>query len=233
MIIIAALVAIATFFVVTGYVASVNSQVGSRVTVYRATKAIEPYTPLSAKNVEPVEVPARWASDSSVLSMSDLQGRRIGFRVNSGSTVSSDMLIPSSSLDRDEREIAINVNSVTGVAGRVRPGDRVDIMAVFGDVPGLPASIKLIDKDVRVVSIAGKQTVSKSSEDGMTEESVIPVTLALSPEKTMAVSYAAAFAEEVRLVALPTDVGVDRENDPQDFDASDLGGKAVIEGENK
>lgn len=233
MIIIAALVAIATFFVVTGYVASVNSQVGSRVTVYRATEAIEPYTPLSAKNLEPVEVPARWAPDSSVLSMSDLQGRRIGFRVNSGSTVSSDMLIPSSSLDRDEREIAINVNSVTGVAGRVRPGDRVDIMAVFGDVPGLPASVKLIDKDVRVVSIAGKQTVSKSNDDGMTEESVIPVTLALSPEKTMAVSYAAAFAEEVRLVALPSDVGVDRDSDLEDFDAGDLGGKAVIEGENQ
>src|SRR5690606_13884926 len=125
MIIIAALVAIATFFVVTGYVASVNSQVGSRVTVYRATKAIDPYTPLSANNIEPVEVPARWAAESAVLSMSDLQGRRIGFRVNSGSTVSSDMLIPSSSLDRDEREIAINVNAVTGVAGRVRPGDRV------------------------------------------------------------------------------------------------------------
>lgn len=233
MIIIAALVAIATFFVVTGYVASVNSQVGSRVTVYRATKAIAPYTPLSARNIEPVEVPARWASESAVLSMSDLQGRRIGFRVNAGSTVSSDMLIPSSSLDRDEREIAINVNSVTGVAGRVRPGDRVDIMAVFGDVPGLPMSVKLIDKDVRVVSIAGKQTVSKSTENGMTEQAVIPVTLALSPEKTMAVSYAAAFADEVRLVALPTDVGVDRDEDVEEFDAGDLGGEPVIEGENQ
>ncbi|WP_338749351.1 Flp pilus assembly protein CpaB [Janibacter alittae] len=233
MIIIAALVAVATFFVVTGYVASVNSQVGSRVTVYRAMEAIDPYTPLSAKNIEPVEVPARWAAESSVLSMSDLQGRRIGFRVNSGSTVSSDMLIPSSSLDRDEREIAINVNSVTGVAGRVRPGDRVDIIAVFGDVPGLPASVKLIDKDVRVVSIAGKQTVTKTTQGGLTEQSVIPVTLALSPEKSMAVTYAAAFADEVRLVALPSDVGVDRESDVEEFDADDLGGKAVTEGQNK
>ena len=44
------LVAIATFFVVTGYVANVNSQVGSRVTVYQAIKPIEPYTALSTDN---------------------------------------------------------------------------------------------------------------------------------------------------------------------------------------
>jgi pilus assembly protein CpaB len=157
----------------------------------------------------------------------------VGFRLNTGSTISSDMLIPSSSLDRNEREIAINVNSVTGVAGRVRPGDRVDILAVFGEVEGLPASVKMIDKDVRVVSIAGKQTVTRSGEGGLAEESVIPVTLALSPEKAMAVTYAAAFADEVRLVALPSDVGVDREGDVDNFDASDLGGKAVTKGESK
>lgn len=227
MIVIAALVAIATFFVVTGYVASVNSQVGSRVTVYRTTGALDPYTPLGVKNIEPVEVPTRWASESSVLKMSDLQGRRIGFRLNSGTTISSDMLIPSSSLDRNEREIAINVDSVTGVAGRVRPGDRVDIVAVFGDVEGLPQTVKMIDTDVRVVSISGEQTVSKSNEGGLDEQSVIPVTLALSPEKAMAVTYSAAFADEVRLVALPTDVGVDRKGDVDKFDADDLGGKAV------
>ena len=64
---ISVLVAIATFFVVTGYVANVNSQVGSRVTVYRATKPIEPYTALSTDNLEPVEVPERWVAKSSVL----------------------------------------------------------------------------------------------------------------------------------------------------------------------
>ena len=230
MIVVAGLVAIATFFVVTGYVASVNSQVGSRVTVYRTTQAVEPYTPLSPENIEPVEVPARWASESSVLKMSELQGRRIGFRLNTGSTISSDMLIPSSSLDRTEREIAINVDAVTGVAGRVRPGDRVDIIAVFGDVPGLPRSVKTIDTDVRVVSVAGQQTVTQESAGGLSEQSVVPVTLALTPEKVMAVTYSAAFAQEVRLVALPTDVGVDRKDQKDEFDAGDLGGEAITEG---
>ncbi|KGN38307.1 Flp pilus assembly protein CpaB [Knoellia subterranea] len=227
---ISVLVALATFFVVTGYVSNVNSQVGSRVTVYRATKAIEPYTALSADNLEPVEVPERWVSKSSVLRMDDLQGRRVGFRLNAGSTVSGDMLIPSSSLKQDEREVAVNVNSVTGVAGRVRPGDRVDIYAVFAEVPGLPKTVKVLARDIRVVSIAGEQQVTKSDEQGVEEQSVIPVTLAVVPKVAMSLTYAANFAAEVRLVALPNDVGTNRNGEIDKFDASQLGGKAIPEG---
>lgn len=230
MMLVAAAVAVATFFVVTGYVASVNSQVGSRVTVYRAVEPIEPYTALTSENLEPVEVPSRWAADSAKLKMSDLEGRRLGFRLNAGSTVSSDMLVPSSSLDPTEREIAINVNSVTGVAGRVRPGDRVDIYVVFSEVPGLSNQVRVLNRDVRVVTIAGKQTVTEETEGGLTEEEVIPVTLALPAKDALGVTYAAANAEEVRLVALPTDAGVSREGETDKFDAEDLGGEAVKEG---
>ncbi|WP_291521485.1 Flp pilus assembly protein CpaB [Branchiibius sp. NY16-3462-2] len=226
---ISAIVAIATFFVVTSYVASVNTQVGDKVTVYRATEPIEAYTPLSASNLQPVEVPARWTSTSAVLTMSQLQGRRIGFRINAGSTISSDMLIPSSSLNRDEREVAIDVNPVTGIAGRVRPGDRVDIYAVYGDVPGLPKSVKVLTRDVRVVSIAGQQTVTNQTTSGTSQSQVIPVTLALVPKDAMAVTYAANFAQEVRLIGLPTDVGAQRGNEINEYDASQLGGKAVPE----
>lgn len=226
---VAAAVAVATFFVVTGYVASVNSKVGSRVTVFRAVEGIDPYTALTRENLEPVEVPARWASDSAQLKLSDLEGRRIGFRVNAGTTISSDMLVPSSSLDPNEREIAINVDAVTGVAGRVKPGDRVDIYATFGETPGLPKSVRVLQRNVRVVTIAGKQTVTQKGEGGLSEEEVIPVTLALPPDEALSVTYADSFAEQVRLVALPTDTGVTRDGEINDFDAGDLGGKAVKE----
>ena len=165
--------------------------------------------------------------------MDDLLGRRVGFRLNAGSTVSSDMLIPSSSLTQDEREVAVNVNSVTGVAGRVRPGDRVDLYAVFADVPGLPKSVKVLARDIRVVSIAGEQQVTQAGEDGIQEQSVIPVTLAVVPKVAMSLTYAANFAAEVRLVALPNDVGTDRRGEVDDFDASELGGTAVPEGEER
>lgn len=229
-VLVSVIVAVGTFFAVTAYVANVNSQVGSRVTVYQATGPIEAYTPLGPDNLEAVEVPERWIAKSSVLSLDELQGRRVGFRLNAGSTVSSDMLIPSSSLSSTEREVAINVNSVTGVAGRVRPGDRVDIYAVFAEVPGLPKSVRILVRDVRIVSIAGEQTVTKESAAGGTsEQKVLPVTLALEPDQALSVTFASAFANEVRLVALPNDVGTNRQGEPNEFDASELGGKAIIE----
>lgn len=230
LIFISAVVAIATFLVVMNYVASVNRQVGVRVTVYQAAEPIEAYTALTPQNLRAVEVPRMWVSDSAILNLDELVGRRIGFRLNENTTVSSDMLIPSSSLNQNEREIAINVDAVTGVAGRVRPGDRVDVYAVFGDVPGLPKSVRALVRDVRIVSIAGEQRVVQASDQGLSENSVIPVTLALIPTDAMAVTYAANFAQEVRLVALPSDVGTDRRDDIDAYDAENLGGTAIPEG---
>lgn len=227
---ISAIVAIATFFVVANYVASVNRQVGARVTVYQAVEPIEAYTALTPQNLVAVEMPRMWVSDSSILNLDELVGRRIGFRLNANTTVSSDMLIPSSSLNQNEREVAVNVDAVTGVAGRVRPGDRVDVYAVFGDVPGLPKSVQVLVRDVRIVSISGEQRVAQSSDQGVRENSVIPVTMALIPQDAMAVTYAANFAQEVRLVALPSDVGTDRREEIDSYDAENLGGVAVPEG---
>lgn len=230
LILISGIVAVATFVVVMRYVASVNSQVGVRVTVYQATTPIEPYTALSPQNLRAVEVPRRWVSESSILNLDELVGRRVGFRLNESTTISSDMLIPSSSLNQNEREVAINVDAVTGVAGRVRPGDRVDVYAVFGDVPGLPKSVQVLVRDVRIVSISGQQRVTESSDQGIRENDVIPVTLALVPKDALGVTYAANFAQEVRLVALPSDVGTDRREELDSYDAENLGGQAIPEG---
>lgn len=227
---VALLVALGTFFAVSTFVANVNSQVGQRVTVYQAKSPIDPYTPLSADVLDPVEVPRRWVAESSIVNLSELAGRRIGFRVNAGTTISTDMLISASSLAPDEREIAINVNPVTGVAGRVRPGDRVDVYAVFGDVPGLPRQVRVLQRNIRIVSISGQQTVTQQNQQGLRESQVIPVTLAVEPQAALSITYAAAFAQEVRLVALPSDVGVNRKDEQSTFDASKLGGEAIPEG---
>lgn len=226
----AVVVSIAVFVILTNYVRSVTSQVGPTTTVYRATGAIEAYEPLGGENLEPYEVPERWASPTSRLELPDLEGRRIGFRVEPGTVVTDDMLVPVSDLSPTEREIAINVDPVTGVAGRVGPGDRVDLYAVFSDVPGLPAQVRVLVRDVRVVSLGGVQTVVEADDEGVSESEAVPVTLALEPDDSLAVTYANAFASELRLVALPTDTGVERSEDVDQFDAGNLGGTAVPEG---
>jgi len=228
--ILSVVVAIVVFVILTGYVRSVSSQVGPTTTVYRAAGPIDAYTALGSENLEPVEVPERWTSETARLDLPDVEGRRVGFPLDAGTVVTQDMLIPVSDLSPTEREIAVNVDAVTGVAGRVRPGDRVDIYAVFSTVPGLPAQVRVLVRDVRVVSLGGVQTINETTAEGLEQADVIPVTLALEPEDSLSVTFANAFADEVRLVALPTDVGLDRTGDLDQFDAGSLGGLPVLEG---
>lgn len=221
---------VAVFVAVTRYVSQVESQVGPTITVYEISEPVDAYLPLGASNVQAKEVPRRWASPTAVTSLRELEGRRVGFQLAAGTVVTSDMLIPSTDLSPTEREVAINVDSVTGVAGRVRPGDRVDIIAVFADVPGLPKQARVLVRDVRIVSIGGQQTVTVDTESTVgSSRDVVPVTLALEPKNALSVTYAAAFAQEVRLVALPGDVGANRSGEVDEFDAEDLGGRAVPE----
>lgn len=225
----AVVIGLGVFLSVTSYVGNVESQVGSRTTVYRASQTIDPYTPLSLANLEPVEVPERWTADSTRIELRNLEGRRVGFKLAAGTVISNDMLLNQSALNPNEREIAINVDPVTGLSGRVEPGDRVDVYAVFADVNGLSKQVRVLVRNVRVVSIGGSEKITTSGDEGVGEESVKPVSLALEPNRALAVTYANAFAQEVRLVGLPTDVGTNRADESNSFDAKNLGGKAVPE----
>lgn len=230
-ILLSAVLAVVVFFLVAAYVGNVSSQVGSMVTVYRTADALPAYTTLDASALVADQVPARWVSASAKVSERDLVGRKVGVNLQKGTMLTSDLLVPPSDLSPTEREIAINVDEVTGVADRVRPGDRVDIYAVFADVPGLPKQVRVLVENVRVVSVRGSQVqVDDHSPTGQSH--VVPVTLALEPNDALAVTYASAFAEEVRLVGLPTGQGEDRTGEQDDFDASNLGGEAVPEGVN-
>lgn len=225
--VLAALAAVLVFIGVSTYVASVNSKVGPMVTVYHVTKDLPAFTTLSADNTEPVEVPQRWAADNTVLKSADVDGRVTATPMTAGATLSLDLLVPPSDLSPEEREVAVNVDAVTGLAGRVRPGDRVDLYAVFTDVPGLPKEAVLLVENVRVVSVAGQLQVQ--TPDAKSLQNVIPVTLALTSDQALSVTYASQIAAQVRLVGLPPGVAQDRSREQKTFDARALGGKAVPE----
>lgn len=228
-VLLAAVMAVVVFATVAVFVANVNSQVGAKVAVYRVAQDVPAYGELTAESVVEEEVPRRWVDDDAVLDLEEILGQRVAFNVRQGTMLSADMFVPASDLAPDEREIAINVDSVTGVADRVQPGDYVDIYAVFADVPGLPKQVRVLVRDVRVVSVRGSQ-VEVDEESATGQSTVIPVTLALNPNDALAVTYAAAFAAEVRLVGLPLGAGGDRTGESDDLDAGDLGGSAVAEG---
>ena len=67
------------------------------------------------------------------------------------------------------------------------------------------------------------------SPDAKSLQNVIPVTLALTGDEALSVTYASQIAAQARLVGLPPGVAQDRSKERKTFDARQLGGKAVPE----
>lgn len=220
----AGITALILFVVAVNYVGSVNSKVSPETTIYQASRPIEAYAVISKSDLKAVSVPERWVSPQAVKDEQSVIGRRVSFNLSEGTYLGNDMLLPPSALNQDEREIALTVDAKTGIAGRVRTGDRVDVYAVFGDAIGNGES-KVLVRGVRVVSVRGVETRTKQTKDNNLDESqVIPVTLALKPAAALAVTYADAFATSVRLVGLPPEVGdKDRSTERSEVTGKDLG----------
>lgn len=207
--------AIVLFFVVTSYVSDVNAQVGSKVTVYEAAVEIVAYEQITSELVQPVEMPERWIPDQAIRDLGALEGQRVSFNVAEGTLLGADMLLPPSDLSEDEREIAVEVDAITGIAGRLASGEFVDVYAVFaGDQFGTTGVSQVLVRNVRVVSVGGATTSNRQVSQGAFEErEVVPVTLALSADDALRVTYADAFANSMRLVGLPPGIGQENRSD--------------------
>lgn len=219
--ILSGVIAVVMFVVISNYVASVESKVGNMVSVYRVTKDLDAYSRLEDENIEKIEVPQRWASQAAQLNESNVKGRVLQVPMQSGSVVTENQLVPSDQLDPEQRELAINVDAVTGIAGRVRPGDNVDVYAVYSDIPDVANQARILLRSIRVVSVGGQQQVSDQDTRDLKE--VVPVTLALNSNDALALTYADAFAEQVRLVGLPPSASQDRRDEQDSYQSGDLG----------
>jgi pilus assembly protein CpaB len=223
-ILVAGLGALVVFFMVARYVGNVNSQVAPMVTVYQAAQRIPAYTELSSANVTAVQIPERYVPATALREGTTFAGQRVSFNVARGTLLGSDMLLPPSELNQNEREIAIQVDAVTGIAGRIASGDFVDIYAVFESDERRGTSQVLV-RNVRVVSVGGVQTLSRrTSEGALRETNLLPVTVALEPQDALKVTYADSFAIAVRLVGLPPGIQTEnRDGEETSVDARSLG----------
>jgi pilus assembly protein CpaB len=217
--------AMVVFLMVARYVGGVNSQIAPMVTVYQAAQNIPAYRELTADNVVAVEVPQRYVPPQALREGTQLSGQRVGFTIAKGTFIGADMLLPPSELNANEREIAIQVDAVTGIAGRIASGDFVDIYAVFATQDGTGGNSQVLVQNVRVVSVGGRQTRNKETAEGaLREAEVLPVTVALEPEDALKVTYADSFATAVRLVGLPPGIQTEsRTGELDSVDSSSLG----------
>ncbi|QDY78792.1 Flp pilus assembly protein CpaB [Streptomyces qinzhouensis] len=201
---ISVLCALAAFAGVIAVIGDVNSKVGPEVTAYRVKTEVAPYTALRPDQFEKTSIPERWLSDSAVTDLDGISGRIAVTTLRKGSLLQTDMIVKRPALAPGEQEIAIMVDAATGVAGKITPGDLVNIFATFeGRRDSDPDESRIIVSRARVIDV-GRLTpiTAKGDERRDAAREAVPITFALTTADAQRVAYAESFAENVRLALL-------------------------------
>lgn len=189
----AALGALVVFVTILSYVNSVSAEVGSKVPVLRLTQDVQAYEVVTPEMVEVEELPERWVSSTALTDTEAVVGQVAASAYAEGTDLQQGMLIPRPNVERGFREIAMLVDARTGVAGKVQPGDRVDIIATSAFEDREPRA-EVIVQNALVIDVG-------AAAEGQDEEpsELVPVTFAVPVRQALQVSYAESFAVEVRL----------------------------------
>lgn len=193
---IAAVGLLGVFLLIANYVSSVSRQVGPMTTVLRLVHTIQPYQGVSADDLGEISLPQKWASGNALTDPSQALGLVSKVMLAPGTELQQGMLTQAPALTPGQAEIAILVNTETGVAGQVSPGDHVDIVANYqaGQNTGARNRSEVIVPSALVLKVG---TQGSSASVGTSQGQ--PMTFSLTPAQVLRVSYAQGFAQSVRL----------------------------------
>ncbi len=207
LVVIAASGLVGVFLLIASYVSDVAKQVGPKVNILMLTAPVAAYQPLPTGALGEVSVPAKWAPRNALGNPGQAAGLVAGVALPAGTELEQGMLIAPPALPPGSREIAVMVDTETGVAGQITPGSLVDVIASYaGNQQGKKSSTRMVVSRVRVLNI-GTPTTPGGSSAGVPSQAGaqnqgVPVTFSLSPEQVLKVSYAESFAQKVRLSLL-------------------------------
>ena len=132
-----------------------------------------------------------------------------GTPLQAGVELQQGMLIEQPALAPGEREISVLINADTGVAGKLRPGDNVDVLATFQSDDNTVARQRAHDHPPRPGH--HRRDPARGREPGSTgrrragpgaQQVLVPVTFALRPTLALRLTYAETFASEIRLALI-------------------------------
>lgn len=198
MLVLTAVGAIVVFFSMLVYVGDVNARVGNKVAVLELTKDVEAFKPIDASAYRVVKVPERWTTDASLREESDLVGMVAATSLPKGSVLQQGMVVPQPNVKTGYREIAIVVDAETGVAGKVNPGDHVDIIVTTGGGEQGEACAKIVISNALVLDVGVVTEVGGSGGD-LTNRSGVPVTFSLTSQEALDLARAESFSVKLRL----------------------------------
>ena len=218
------------FVLVANYVSNVESEVGDKIVVLKLVEPVAANQVVPESAVDEIVVPRKWAPESALTDYGQLTGVVAVSNLQPNSILQEGMVATPPDLEEGEREIAILVDASTGVAGKVRPGDLVDVIASYSaqeteeeDEAPRPNRALVVVPGARVINVG---TPREESPNGLQDEAqaageVVPVTFALSPRQTLKVQHAQTFGSDVRLALLRPGDSPDRTLDESIYRGED------------
>lgn len=215
LLILSVLCALAAFGGVLVVMGDVNSKVGNEVAAYRVKGDIAPYTPLTSGQFEQVTVPKRWLSETAVTDLAALKDKLALTGLKKGSLLQSDMFVDKPKLQAGEQEMAIMIDASTGVAGKITPGAKVNIIGTFKSkkADGPDQSVVMV-ANARVINVGKLTPLDPKDSERKGAAEAVPITFALSAKDSQRVAYAESFAVHVRLALVAP--GTDSAPNPGD-----------------
>lgn len=199
--VVAGIGALAVFLSVFVYTQGISQQVGPMATAYRFVNDIPRNTVITDQHLEEYELPRKFIAPAALQSFDTTRGLVATADIPAGATLQDGMVGPPPELAPGQREIAILIDAETGVAGKIRTGDLVDIYATFQDQEA-DQQARVLVADAKVLAIGQLQQITGESRDGgqrFTNDQVVPVTFALGVQDSLKLAYAESFAVKVRL----------------------------------
>lgn len=194
--VVTSILAVAVFVGVLSYVRTVSSQVGPMVTVLQLNRSVDALEPVDESMLDRVTVPERWVPSTAVRDVADVGDLVAATAYEKGSMLQGGMLVERPGVQPGFREVAIIVDAETGVAGKVEPGDHVDIIATMGGGDVKPVS-RVWVSNVLVLEVGLPRTLE--DPDDLSTTSGLPVTFALSTQDALTLAYVESFSVKLRL----------------------------------
>jgi pilus assembly protein CpaB len=192
------------FALVANYVSDVDTQVGPKVSVLELVKSAKKNEAITDDMLGRKLIPRRWAPKAALTDPSQVVGLVASADLARNSVLQEGMLVSPPDLNEGEREVAILVDASTGVAGKIEPGRRVDVIAAFPaeDQSQRPNRSIVVVAGARVIAVGQPRLKSGGGDAQQDPTQVVPVTFALSKRQELRVSYAQSFAQDVRLALI-------------------------------
>lgn len=191
LVMIAAAGLLGVFLLIANYVTNVSKQVGPKTQILVLIKQVPAYQQITTAELGLITVPAKWAPTNALTEPSQAVGLISTTPLQSGTDLQSSMLTSLPTVPPNNQEIAFTIDAESGVAGQLEPGSLVDVVATYGQGGrnGKGYS-EFVAREIRVLNVS-QVTGSNGSS---------PILLSVTPQQSLALSYAESTASKVRFV---------------------------------